>query len=126
MTYVDQEFAKEIERKYKDWRALIERINDHMKLMSLQCPNCNSSVKPIGDNKFYCENCGSSLSRRIFWLIASFWKMLLKLSRLSLRIIQICITLTGCIMNRSTLPATFCTQKTRMQEFRIWLLAFTN
>ena len=31
-----------------------------MKLTSLQCPNCNSSVKQVGEGKFYCENCGTS------------------------------------------------------------------
>ena len=31
-----------------------------MKLMSLNCPNCNGPVKQIGEGKFHCENCGTS------------------------------------------------------------------
>ncbi len=31
-----------------------------MKLMSLNCPNCNGVVKQIGEGKFHCENCGTS------------------------------------------------------------------
>ena len=31
-----------------------------MKLMSLQCPNCNGPIKQVGEGKFYCENCDTS------------------------------------------------------------------
>ena len=31
-----------------------------MKLMSLNCPNCNGPVKQVGEGKFHCENCGTS------------------------------------------------------------------
>ncbi len=31
-----------------------------MKLMSLNCPNCNGLVKQVGEGKFHCENCGTS------------------------------------------------------------------
>ena len=31
-----------------------------MKLMSLQCPNCNGPVKQVGVGRYYCENCNTS------------------------------------------------------------------
>ena len=31
-----------------------------MKLISLNCPNCNGPVKQVGEGKFHCENCGTS------------------------------------------------------------------
>ena len=31
-----------------------------MKLMSLNCPNCNAPVKQVAEGKFYCANCDSS------------------------------------------------------------------
>ncbi len=38
-----------------------------MKLMSLNCPNCNGLVKQIGEGKFHCENCGTSFLADYDW-----------------------------------------------------------